>query len=56
MSKFQEIYECYQEEKAARIKSGFDMPGTRAIEDTAWIMDTSIAEVCKAISIAESKK
>jgi hypothetical protein len=50
-----EIYEAYLTEKAAREKAGFDMPGARAIEDTAYMLDLSIKEVCVAISVCEKE-
>jgi hypothetical protein len=50
-----EIFTQFQEEKQSRIKSGWSEreAGALAIEDTAWMLDLSIADVCRAISLNE---
>lgn len=48
-----EIYAVYMDHLTARTKAGFSMPGSRAVEDTAYECDTSIHEVCIAISVME---
>lgn len=50
-----EIYDLYLENKQERIKASFDMPASRAVEDTAIMFDISIKEVCQAISIHEDE-
>jgi len=48
-----EIYEAYLENLEERKQHGFDLAGSRAIEDTAYLLDLSINDVCKAISVME---
>lgn len=48
-----EIYQVYCDHKAARTKAGFSMPGSRAVEDTAYECDVSLKDVCAAISDME---
>lgn len=50
-----EIYAQFQEEKQSRIKSGWSEKeaGVLAIEDAAWMLDLSLADVCRAISLNE---
>ena len=50
----QELFEAYSENVAARIAFGFTEAEAKraAFEDTAWTCETSISEVCKAVSIA----
>jgi hypothetical protein len=54
---WESIYEFYAEELAARQNGGFgSLSGHLAIEDTAYFLDISIHEVCKAISYCEHKQ
>jgi hypothetical protein len=50
-----EIYKVYRENLEARKQADFPMYGSLAIEDTAWMLDISLMEVCKAISLVNSK-
>lgn len=46
-----DIYNLWLENRAERLKAGFNMPESRATEDTAIMFDISIEEVCKALSV-----
>ncbi len=45
----EEIQQAYYENKAAREQASL------AVEDTAWLLDISIKEVCVAISIGGNR-